>query len=207
MLPLALAALGAVLLLGGSKAKAATTARTRPAPRLVAPGNVVLMPSKPKSAAKTAPKGSAKTYDVKIGPAKIIKTGPAKAATTSNISAPLTRSPSQGAGPSMSAPLSADIPQDSVTPAPRKDSTSRSQPSGFNPTAARRSAPSIANHLKRSGKAKYDRRLLKQWQTQAGLTADGLYGPASRGALVYFGVKDPPAPFAGSGTTPYTPKG
>lgn len=61
------------------------------------------------------------------------------------------------------------------------------------------------NHLRRKGKAQYDRRMLKTWQTQAGLAADGLYGPATRGALIAFGQKDPPAVFYGTGTTTYTP--
>lgn len=186
MFPL-LAAAAALLLLGsGSGSKSATTARVKPKP---------LASAKP----------SAKTVSVKIGPAKIIKQGPAKVATPSSMQAPLSKSASQGGGPGLAAPLSADIPADVLPAAPRPVQTPRSQPPGYKPDAARRGSAALSNHLKRAGKAGYDRRMLKTWQTQAGLPADGLYGPATRGALVFYGQKDPPAPFVGSGTVPFTP--
>jgi peptidoglycan hydrolase-like protein with peptidoglycan-binding domain len=198
MLPL-LAGAAALLMLLGSSAKSATTARTKPAPAKPSalPKPVV---NTPKSAPLTAMK-------VKIGPAKITKVGPPKAAAASSLNAPLAKSASQGGGPALAAPLSADIPADvlKVKPAPlRPAPPPRSQSPGYKPDAAKRAAASVSAHLKRTGKAGYDRRLLRQWQTQAGLTADGLYGPATRGALIFYGQKDPPAAFAGSGTVPFT---
>jgi hypothetical protein len=168
---------------------------------------LLLFAGKKAAAAKkpAAPRGV-----VTLGPVTGVKAKPASAPTvtqSNTITAPLSEPPSQGGGAPLAASLSADIATDVLTSpaAPRADTTPRSQPSGYNPTAARRGAPSIANHLKRAGKAKYDHRLLRQWQTQSGLKPDGLYGPASRGALLFFGVKDPPQPFSGTGTTPYQP--
>lgn len=196
-LALPLAAAAALLLFGG-KAKPKPKPRARPRPRVIPQGMAAR--SAPASAPKSAPKGT-----VTLGPVRVIKRTPVKATKPSSLTAPLARAPSQGGSPPLAAPLSADIPTDHVSPAAQRPApTPRSQP-GYQPIVARRSASSIANHLKRAGKAKYDRRLLKQWQTQAGLSADGAYGPATRGALVFYGVKDPPAAFAGTGTVPFKP--
>jgi murein L,D-transpeptidase YcbB/YkuD len=71
---------------------------------------------------------------------------------------------------------------------------------------ARRGAKAVASHLARTGRSGYDRRLLRQWQTQAGLTGDGIYGGATRGALIFYGVKDPPrAFFKPVDTIPFSP--
>ena len=206
MLPLALAGL-ALLLMGSGKSSTAPK-RAAPPRKVLVPGNVVVK-VKPAQTPKSAPK----TVNMTPRPVAPPKPAKPKVATTRMATAPLASNPSQGSGPGLNAPLSADIPTDTMRTVPfvsmpaasRPASTSRSQLPGYKPDAARRAASSIANHLKRSGKAKYDRRMLKQWQTHAGLPADGIYGPATRGALVYFGQKDPPAPFLGTGTIAYKP--
>ena len=71
-------------------------------------------------------------------------------------------------------------------------------------------APGLARHLRRAKKAGYDRRLLRDFQVKAGLVPDRLYGGATRGALLYYGGKDAPAPFSRNRqgtfeTLPYTP--
>jgi hypothetical protein len=81
-------------------------------------------------------------------------------------------------------------------------------PAGYDPTTARRAARAIAAHLKRKGRAGYDRRLLEQWQRQAGLEPDRIYGGASRGALLFYGVPsiDAPQPFfKPTETIPFVP--
>ena len=44
---------------------------------------------------------------------------------------------------------------------------------------------------------------MEDFQVAAGLGKDGKYGPASRGALVHYGIANPPPAYYGSGTTPY----
>lgn len=189
-----LAGAAALLLLGGGKSAAKPPKLPAVAPRIVAPRGVVTLG--PVRVIKSTP----------VATAPKPKTSKPVARQPSGMSAPLAKNPSQGGSPPLAAPLSADIQSDTFTPAtPRPASTPRSQIPGYKPDAARRGAPSVSAHLKRAGKAGYDRRLLKTWQTQAGLKPDGLYGPGTRGALVFFGQKDPPAAFAGSGTTPYKP--
>jgi outer membrane biosynthesis protein TonB len=98
-----------------------------------------------------------------------------------------------------------DAPPKPSTPAQPSQSTPATPP-GYDPAAARRSASSIANHLQRSGRSNYDRRLLEQWQRQAGVAPDRIYGGATRGALIYYGVKDPPGPFfPPTQTVPFVP--
>ena len=56
--------------------------------------------------------------------------------------------------------------------------------------SARRLAPQVARSLRSGGGY---RTVLTRFQRAAGLSpVDGLYGPASRAALTYFGVADPP---------------
>jgi hypothetical protein len=198
-LVLPLAAAAALLFMGGGKSPAKPKARA-PAKARVIPQGMAAQMTAPKSAPKSAP--AKRPGFSQAGPQR--RAPAPKVTQSATLTAPLTSAPSQGGSPSMAAPLSADIPSDVSPVAQRSAPTPRSHP-GYSPTVARRSASSIANHLRRAGKAKYDRRLLRQWQTQAGLTADGLYGPATRGALVYYGIKDPPAPFAGSGIVPFRP--
>jgi peptidoglycan hydrolase-like protein with peptidoglycan-binding domain len=39
---------------------------------------------------------------------------------------------------------------------------------------------------------------MRQFQRAAGINADGLYGGSTRGALIYFGVRNPPAAYVRS---------
>jgi hypothetical protein len=60
--------------------------------------------------------------------------------------------------------------------------------------------------LAKKGPAGYSHEQLKIWQRQAALTPDGVYGGSTRGALIAFGVKDPPRPFFKPvATIPYVP--
>lgn len=102
----------------------------------------------------------------------------------------------------------------SAKPAPTPALESRTEPAkptvptGYDPSKARSGARALANHLSRTGRTNYDRRLLKQWQTWAALKPDGLYGGKTRGALLYFGGKDAPQPFVKpTETQPYVPPG
>jgi hypothetical protein len=98
-------------------------------------------------------------------------------------------------------PAAASNATDAHHPAP-----SQSSPAGYDPGGARRLSKSVANNLKRSGKAGYDRRLLGSFQLKAGLTPDQKYGGRTRGALVYYGQKDAVQPFAAPlETVPYKP--
>ena len=76
-------------------------------------------------------------------------------------------------------------------------------PPGFDPIKAKKMAPSVAGNLARRGRAGYSRSVLEAFQVAAGLGKDGKYGPASRGALIHFGIANPPPAYYGSGTTPY----
>lgn len=111
--------------------------------------------------------------------------------------------------PPMSAPLESPASSSLVsTPSPTAPSSVQQTPSipdGYDPVTARKGARSVANNLTR-GIANYSRPLLKQWQKQAGLKPDGIYGGATRGALIHYGVKDPPRPFfTPTNTIPYVP--
>jgi outer membrane biosynthesis protein TonB len=89
-----------------------------------------------------------------------------------------------------------DDDEDSAHDAPSSDvSSPKPIPDGYDPGAARREAIALNNHLKRAGKANYDRRWLQRWQRYAGIDADKIYGGQTRGALIHFGVRDPVPPF------------
>jgi peptidoglycan hydrolase-like protein with peptidoglycan-binding domain len=68
-------------------------------------------------------------------------------------------------------------------------------PAGYDPARARAMARSVSNHLANRKISGYARELVKQFQRAAGITADGIYGGHTRGALIYFGVSNPPRPF------------
>lgn len=61
-------------------------------------------------------------------------------------------------------------------------------------------AQSTAMHLRNSSRYKEDKNLVKAFQQQEGLVADGLYGPKSGLALSYYGIV-PPRPFYWSSKT------
>jgi len=74
-------------------------------------------------------------------------------------------------------------------------------PSGFNPTSARKLAKQVSANIDSKAKL-YSRDLLKQFQTAAGIAADGLYGGGSRRALIFFGVPRPAQPLFKPTATP-----
>lgn len=77
-------------------------------------------------------------------------------------------------------------------------------PSGFDVSLARTLAPRVNDNLASKGIERYDRSLLKQFQRAAGISQDGLYGGGSRGALIFYGIPNPPRPFFKPVTTsPY----
>lgn len=67
----------------------------------------------------------------------------------------------------------------------------------FDEAEARRLASRVGTNLRQRGR-RYDHALMRQFQRAAGLTADGLYGGSTRGALLYFGVRNPPAAYVRS---------
>jgi peptidoglycan hydrolase-like protein with peptidoglycan-binding domain len=93
-------------------------------------------------------------------------------------------------------------------PARRRVTGARRAPGtsgGVDLTEARRLAPQVARSLRSGGGY---RTALIRFQRAAGLIPDGLYGPASRAALAYFGVGDPPpARAALSSPEVYNPPG
>lgn len=69
---------------------------------------------------------------------------------------------------------------------------------------ARRLAPRVRHDLATRGRQRYDRALLTQFQSAAGIPADGLYGGVTRGALIYYGETSAPRPYvAPLETVPY----
>lgn len=71
---------------------------------------------------------------------------------------------------------------------------------------ARQTAPKVDREVK-GKRDKYSRKMVEQFQADAGLVPDGLYGPITQSALRYFGVRDPAKPVFRntSSTTVYTP--
>lgn len=215
-----LGVVGLLLLFGGSSSASAQARPPLPAP---AP-RVMPPPPDKKPAAGPAPKPKGKGKVLELEPVTIQPSDEAQAEAdrlaAARAAAAAAAAAERGAQASLSsavsspltAPLSepaASLPM-AVPSAPSADSNpSRPQP-GFDPLGARKGSSSVANNLKRAGRAGYDRRLLKSWQTKAGLAADGVYGGATRGALMFFGVKDPPQPFFKGAdgtlrTIPYVP--
>lgn len=185
----AAAAVGLVLL-SGRKASASTPpALPQPMPRVVPDikvhiGPAVLKPTSPGKVEIVAPVDEQAAANA------------AAAAAASAESPPMST-------PATSPAASSLISTSSPTAPPPSPSTP-SIPEGYDPVAARKAARATANHLATRGRAGYSRPLLKQWQRQAGLASDGTYGGATRGALIYFGVKDPPpAFFKPTNTIPY----
>ncbi len=110
--------------------------------------------------------------------------------------------------PHKAAPLPSkvtDDPKADAAPYELPPTPDRTLPDGYDPAKARKTAPALADHLKRKV-YDYDRRLVRAWQTAAALEPDGIYGGATRGALIHYGVASPPkALFKPTQTIPYTP--
>ena len=114
------------------------------------------------------------------------------------------RAPATATAPTVAtSPPAASAPE----PAPPEASSSPQSPSEgeLDLSLARRLAPQVAEDI-RTRSYSYSRQRLRDFQRAAGLTADGQYGGASRGALVFFGVRDAPrALFAPTRTVRYQP--
>lgn len=76
-------------------------------------------------------------------------------------------------------------------------------PTGFNPEGAAALARSVQSDLSRRHN-RFSRTQMRDFQTAAGITVDGLYGGQTRGALVFFDVPDAHATISRPrATTPY----
>lgn len=73
-------------------------------------------------------------------------------------------------------------------------------PDGFNPQVAKQTANAVAVNITTRGYS-YSRDGLRAWQRAAGLTPDGVYGGGTRGALLFYGVPNPPRPLFAPTTT------
>ena len=97
-------------------------------------------------------------------------------------------------------------PQPKPTPQPN----SKGPPPGVDAGKAKNAAPGLAKHIA-AKQYNYERKALVAWQKVAGITPDGVYGPASANALKFYFAKAPKKLFAKSrdGTpypnTPYPP--
>ncbi len=78
-------------------------------------------------------------------------------------------------------------------------------PPGTDLPKAKKMAAQVASNVKKGAKL-YDRKLVKAFQTAAGLTADGLYVPVCASALRYFGAVAPAPLFKGQDLK-YVPPG
>jgi peptidoglycan hydrolase-like protein with peptidoglycan-binding domain len=97
----------------------------------------------------------------------------------------------KGVAPIPRAPSNPGVQRDAV---PARDDAPKayvSPPTPINLDLARREAPTLAKHIRTKG-SNYSRQSLRDFQSHAGLTVDGIYGPLSASALKYFGVTNPP---------------
>ena len=204
-----LGALAAFVLLG-SKASASMPARkpaapakaSTPARKPAAPAKASTPARKPAAPAKAstparkpAAPAKASTPVRKPGPidddiAAIIRDAVNDVDSTTAPSRPSTKT-----APSRPSTTTAPSRPSTTTAPSRPSTTTAPAPAGYDPDGARKMAPSLAQHLTRAGRAGYDRRLLRTFQAKAGIAPDGIYGGASRGALLAMGAPNAPAPF------------
>ena len=133
--------------------------------------------------------------------APAIKIGPAQLAPAPAPAAPAI-APAPPAPPIPELPpLPAPAPPPDVAPAPAP--AAAQPPAGFNVPSAKKLAKQVAQNINEKGRL-YSNKLLKDFQVAAGITADGLYGGGSRGALIALGIPRPPQPlFKPTDTKPY----
>lgn len=74
----------------------------------------------------------------------------------------------------------------------------------FNLDRARSRAMSISDHVRAKGE-RYDRDRVRDYQADAGIRPDGVYGEITRSSLAYFGVRNPPPALFAGGPTEYRP--
>jgi len=108
----------------------------------------------------------------------------APSASSTRTSARPSPSPSPEPVPAVYAP---ELPSDNAGTYTVKTSEGKTlQP---NPAQAKRAAQATADHVRNKG-TKYSRPMLAAWQALAGLTPDGLYGPATVKVLRGAGAKN-----------------
>jgi hypothetical protein len=64
-------------------------------------------------------------------------------------------------------------------------------PPGFDRALATKLAKSVADSVSKKS-YDYDKALTKRFQVAAGIPADGNYGPETKGAALYYGIRRPP---------------
>ena len=150
---------------------------------------------KQRAAARTATSSPATTTTTAKKPAATV----AKKTTTA-AKKPAAKKTTATAAKKPAAPVA------TVKAAPVLEPNRGSTPAGYDPVKARSRARALAAHLAKKGPAGYSHEELRSWQVQAAITPDGKYGGSARGALIHYGVKDPPRPFfAPVATLPYIP--
>lgn len=105
-------------------------------------------------------------------------------------------------------PAPAPPPPDTASPVPtpvvRPPVPSDITPEGFDLVAARALAKKLNTNLQAAGRDRYDRGLTREFQRAAGIASDGVYGGETKGALLAFGISNPPnAFFVPVATVPY----
>jgi hypothetical protein len=89
-------------------------------------------------------------------------------------------------------------------PSSKQQPASATPPAGFDMLKAKALAPQVNADLVSGGIQHYSHQLLKKFQLVAGITQDGIYGGGSRGALIFYGIQNPPKPFfKPTATQPY----
>jgi hypothetical protein len=125
---------------------------------------------------------------------------------TQKESTPFLPAPARPTAPATAPTGTTEGPTDNVSPLLQPRPQGPQIPAGYDPAKARAGAAAIASHLAKKGPAGYSHEQLKIWQRQAALTPDGVYGGSTRGALIAFGVTNPPRPFFKPvATIPYVP--
>lgn len=178
----------------------AAAAPSKPAPRVIdASGpSIKLLPAKVKPP----------TGKVTVGPPTVVKSPGAKPVPPAPA-----RTPQQAAQPAK--PTAAPLPtartaaattaaREAMPQLPAAAQARPAAPPGTDLAKAKRIAPNIVANLKKQGRDKYDRAQLKSFQTAAGLTPDGIYGPVAKSALSYFG-QSAPSPFFKGQDLKYVP--
>jgi peptidoglycan hydrolase-like protein with peptidoglycan-binding domain len=137
--------------------------------------------------------------DASLPPSTAANVPPTQKEATSPLPSPARTAPAAPVG-------TTEGPTDNVSPLLQPSPRGPQIPAGYDPAKAKAGAAAIASYLAKKGPAGYSREQLKTWQRHAALTPDGVYGGSTRGALIAYGVKNPPRPFFQPvATIPYVP--
>jgi hypothetical protein len=188
--------------LGGNKSGA-----PRRAPRVIdASGKGLrLLPAPATAAPKPKPKPKAPKGTVTLGePVRVLPVAPAPTRSTAQAAQPVRR-PAPAPAPTPKQAAATAAARASLPQVPASAKASVPTPPGTNLPKAKKMAAQVAANVKKGIKL-YDRKLVKAFQTAAGLTPDGLYGPVCASALRYFGAVAPAPLFKGQDLK-YVPPG